>query len=182
MRHSSKAAGGCSEKSSQNRDSLKKPFLNHAGVKLLIGIPSFLGVTEKRCDHFDHIVFLCNWEINVLPFSLHGFPAPFRRRFPALLLCLANFCGALFACLQKLEHCASTSSLLRLLAQSSVLPLRGHGRVSHADGHAIFKVQRAKRQQKSRHKTDQPCLRFFWKVMLVGYVTAESQDVQPRRV
>jgi len=49
----------------------------------------------------------------------------------------------------------------------------GHRRVSHADGHAVFKVQRAKRQQKSRHKTDQPCLRFFWKVMLVGYVTAE---------
>ena len=59
---------------------------------------------------------------------------------------------------------------------------RGHRRVSHTDGHAVFKVQRAKRQQKSRHKTDQPCLRFFWKVMLVGYVTAESQDVQPRRV
>ena len=39
-------------------------------------IPSFLGVTEKRCDHFDHIVLLRNWEINVLPFSLHGFPAP----------------------------------------------------------------------------------------------------------
>jgi hypothetical protein len=36
--------------------------------------------------------------------------------------------------------------------------------------------------KKSRHKTDQPCLRFFWKVMLVGYVTAESQDVQPRWV
>ena len=47
---------------------------------------------------------------------------------------------------------------------------------------SVFKVQRAKRQQKSHHKTDQPCLRFFWKVMLVGYVTAESQDVQPRRV
>ena len=60
--------------------------------------------------------------------------------------------------------------------------LRGHGRVSHADGHAVFEAQRAKRQQKSRHKTDQPCLRFFWKVMLVGYVTAESQDVQPRWV
>ena len=43
-------------------------------------------------------------------------------------------------------------------------------------------VHRAKRQQKSRHKTDQLCLRFFWKVMLVGYVTAESQNVQPRRV
>ena len=28
--------------------------------------------------------FFRNWEINVLPFSLHGFPAPFRRRFPAL--------------------------------------------------------------------------------------------------
>ena len=36
--------------------------------------------------------------------------------------------------------------------------------------------------KKSRHKTDQPRLRFFWKVMLVGYVTAESQKVQPRRV
>ena len=59
---------------------------------------------------------------------------------------------------------------------------RGHRRVSHADGHAVFEAQRAKRQQKSRHKTDQPCPRFFWKVMLVGYVTAESQDVQPRRV
>ena len=47
---------------------------------------------------------------------------------------------------------------------------RGHRRVSHTDGHAVFKVQRAKRQQKSRHKTDQPCPRFFWKVMLVGYV------------
>ena len=90
-------------------------------------------------------LFSGNWEINVLPFSLHGFPAPFRRRFPAL-------------------------------------PLGGHRRVSHADGHAVFKVQQAKRQQKSRHKTDQPCLRFFWKVMLVGYVTAESQDVQPRRI
>ena len=44
-----------------------------------------------------------------------------------------------------------------------------------------FKVQQAKRKQKSRHRTDQPCLRFFWKVMLVGYVTAESQNVQPRR-
>ncbi len=61
------------------------------------------------------------------------------------------------------------------------LSLRGHRRVSHADGHAVFKVQQAKRKQKSRHKTDQPCLRFFWKVMLVGYVTAESQKVQPRR-
>ena len=41
-------------------------------------------VTRKQCDHFDHIVLLRNWEINVLPFSLHGFPAPFRRRFPVL--------------------------------------------------------------------------------------------------
>ena len=70
-----------------------------------------------------------------VPFSPHGFPAPSRRRFPAL-------------------------------------PLGGHGRVSHTDGHAVFKVQREKRQQKSRHRTDQLCLRFFWKVMLVGYVTA----------
>ena len=59
--------------------------------------------------------------------------------------------------------------------------LRGHRRVSHADGHAVFKVQRAKQQQKSRHKTDQPCPRFFWKVMLVSYVTTESQDVQLRK-
>ena len=84
-------------------------------------------IAGRRCRPF------C---INILPFSLHGFPAPFRRRFPAL-------------------------------------PLGGHRRVSHADGHAVFKVQQAKRKQKSRHRTDQPCLRFFWKVMLVGYVTAE---------
>ena len=69
-----------------------------------------------------------------------------------------------------------------LPAAFSSSPLRGHRRVSHADGHAVFKVQQAKRKQKSRHKTDQPCLRFFWKVMLVGYVTAESQNVQPRKV
>ena len=60
-----------------------------------------------------------------------------------------------------------------LPAAFSSSPLRGHRRVSHADGHAVFKVQQTKRKQKSRHKTDQPCLRFFWKVMLVGYVTAE---------
>ena len=71
-------------KSSQNRDSLKKPFLNHTGVKLLIGIPSFRWRYGKRCAHFEYIVFLRNWGINVLPFSLHGFPAPSRRRFPAL--------------------------------------------------------------------------------------------------
>ena len=34
-------------------------------------------IAGRRCRPF------C---INVLPFSLHGFPAPFRRRFPALLL------------------------------------------------------------------------------------------------
>ena len=73
-------------KSSQNRDSLKKPFLNHAGVKLLIGIPSFRWRYGKRCGQIDHIFLLRNWKINVLPFSLHGFPAPFRRRFPALPL------------------------------------------------------------------------------------------------
>ena len=73
-------------KSSQNRDSLKKPFLNHTGVKLLIGIPSFRWRYGKRCGQIDHIFLLRNWKINVLPFSLHGFPAPFRRRFPALPL------------------------------------------------------------------------------------------------
>ena len=76
----------------------------------------------------------------------------------------------------KQQNCMA---FLPLPAAFSGSPLRSHRRVSHADGHAVFKVQRAKRQQKSRHKTDQPCLRFFWKVMLVGYVTAESQNVQP---
>ena len=37
-------------------------------------------------------LFSGNWEINVLPFSLHGFPAPFRRRFPALP------CGVIAGC------------------------------------------------------------------------------------
>ena len=44
------------------------------------------------------------------------------------------------------------------------------------------RINRQNGNKKSRHRTNQPCLRFFWKVMLVGYVTAESQNVQPRRV
>ena len=44
-----------------------------------------------------------------------------------------------------------------------------------------FQGATGKTETKSRHRTDQPCLHFFWKVMLVGYVTAESQNVQPRR-
>ena len=59
---------------------------SHTGVKLLIGIPSFRWRYGKRCGQIDHIFLLRNWKINVLPFSLHGFPAPFRRRFPALPL------------------------------------------------------------------------------------------------
>jgi len=94
--------------------------------------------------HFEYIVF-CNWGINVLPFSLHGFPAPFRRRFSALP------CGVIAG-----------------------YPMQTVMRFSRSNGQNGNK--------KSRHKTDQPCLRFFWKVMLVGYVTAESQNVQPRRV
>ena len=43
------------------------------------------------------------------------------------------------------------------------------------------RINRQNGNKKSRHRTNQPCLRFFWKVMLVGYVTAESQNVQPRR-
>ena len=38
-------------------DSLKNPFLIHAGVKLLIGIPSFHWRYGKRCAHFEYIVF-----------------------------------------------------------------------------------------------------------------------------
>ena len=51
-----------------------------------------------------------------------AFLPPSGGVFRLVLLHLANFCCALFARLQKLECCASTSSLLRLLAQSSVLP------------------------------------------------------------
>ncbi|OLA10612.1 MAG: hypothetical protein BHV90_00835 [Clostridiales bacterium 42_27] len=58
-------------------------------------------------------------------------------------------------------------------------PSGGVFRLSHLGVIAGYPMQTV---MKSRHKTDQPCLRFFWKVMLVGYVTAESQDVQPRWV
>ena len=104
------------------------------------------------------------------------------RRF--LLPPAFRFAGAFCSsCLSFSSHARSSSfkGLVMYRMRLDFLVLRGHRRVSHADGHAVFKVQRAKRQQKSRHKTDQPCLRFFWKVMLVGYVTAESQNVQPRR-
>ncbi|WP_314873951.1 hypothetical protein [Stomatobaculum longum] len=108
-----------------------------------LGIPSFHRRYGKRCAHFEHIVFLRNWEINVLPFSLHGFPAPFRRRFPALLL--------------------------RVIAWYPMQTVMRFSRCNGQNGN-----QKAVTKQP-------PCLRFFWKVMLVGYVTAESQDVQPRR-
>ena len=70
-------------------------------------------------------------------------------------------------------------------------PSGGVFRLSHWGGIAGYPMQTVMRfsrsngqngNKKSRHKTNQPCLRFFWKVMLVGYVTAESQDVQPRRI
>ena len=38
-------------------DSLKNPVLIHAGVKLLIGIPSFQWRYGKRCAHFEYIIF-----------------------------------------------------------------------------------------------------------------------------
>ena len=113
------------------------------------------------------------------PFSLHGFPAPFRRRFPARPLALSQFLLRAVRSLAKIGVLRQHFLLASPVGAVVSAAFRGHRRVSHADGHAVFKVQRAKRQQKSRHKTDQPCLRFFWKVMLVGYVTAESQNVQP---
>ncbi len=69
---------------------------------------------------------------------------------------------------------------LPLPAAFSGSPSQGHRRVSHADGHAVFKVHRQNGNKKASQNRP-ACLRFFWKVMLVGYVTAESQDVQPRR-
>ena len=88
----------------------------------------------NQCGQFDHIDFLwiltlsqiANWKcrgkstghfdqlILGLPFSLHGFPAPFRRRFPAL-------------------------------------PLGGHRRVFHADGHSVLKVRCWFGNKKSPH-------------------------------
>ena len=61
------------------------------------------------CSFWTHEASGCQ-----LPFSLHGFPAPFRRRFPAL-------------------------------------PSQGHRRVSHADGHAVFKVRCWFGNKKSPH-------------------------------
>ena len=55
-------------KSSQTRDSLKKPFLIHAGVKLFpIGTHPFFGAAAYPCGQFGHMDFLCcNRWINVL--------------------------------------------------------------------------------------------------------------------
>jgi hypothetical protein len=117
------------------------------------------GFVTDEIRHFVHIDFSCrNEQINV--------------RFTS---CRQNVHMRRIAVLPAWLSCP-------LPAAFSGSPSQGHRRVFHADGHTVFKVQRAKRQQKSRHKTDQLCLRFFWKVMLVGYVTAESQNVHPRRV
>ena len=64
---------------------IQRVFMYH-GAEHIPRIPSFRWRYGKRCGQIDHIFLLRNWKINVLPFSLHGFPAPFRRRFPALPL------------------------------------------------------------------------------------------------
>ena len=153
-------------------------FLNCLVIRLILKMDAALSV-KTMCN--SPIVLLCNWEINVLPFSLHGFPAPFWRRFPARPLALSQFLLRAVRSLAKIGVLRQHFLLASPVGAVVSAAFRGHRQISHADGHAVFKVQRAKRQQKSRHKTDQLCLRFFWKVMLVGYVTAESQDVQPRR-
>jgi len=47
-----------------------------------------------------------------------------------------------------------------LPAAFSGSPLRGHRRVSHADGHAVFKVQQAKRKQKAVTEQTSPAFTF----------------------
>ena len=53
-----------------------------------LGYLIFIDIEALRKNNVVNLttLFSGNWEINVLPFSLHGFPAPFQRRFPALLL------------------------------------------------------------------------------------------------
>ena len=48
-----------------------------------------------------------------------------------------------------------------LPAAFSGSPSQDHRRVSHADGHAVFKVRGWNGNKKSRYKTDRSCLRFF---------------------
>ena len=134
--------------------------------------PSILLAQDRSVTQKPHWGFCCFANVNLLCKQN-------SRQFPAFV-CVHQPDG--FKDLLAGDFCCRRLFVLPRLRCCRGQVLRGHRRVSHADGHAVFKVQRAKRQQKSRHKTDQPCLRFFWKVMLVGYVTAESQDVQPRRV
>ena len=49
--------------------------------------PNFFPIGEG----FGFFVLLRNWEINVLPFSLHGFPAPLSAAFPGSPLVLSQF-------------------------------------------------------------------------------------------
>ena len=134
--------------------------------------PSILLAQDRSVTQKPHWGFCCFANVNLLCKQN-------SRQFSAFV-CIHQPDG--FKDLLTRDFCCHRLFILPGLRCCRGQVLRGHRRVSHADGHAVFKVQRAKRQQKSRHKTDQPCLRFFWKVMLVGYVTAESQDVQPRRV
>ena len=62
------------------------------------GIEDVLDVTMAQRSELDYLIYndplaysprldkMSSHGNNGLPFSLHGFPAPFRRRFPALLL------------------------------------------------------------------------------------------------
>ena len=124
---------------------VEKAFLEPCGVKLLIGIPSFLWwrlfhvahgfsqQVDKRpfCVSIkDHLITLISLRHGWKMVNLH-FPAVL----PAWLSC-------------------------PLPAAFSGSPSGGHRRVSHADGHAVFKVQRAKRQQKAVTKQTSPAFAF----------------------
>ena len=130
--------------------------------------PDSVPASPSGVSRFDGVI-----NMKTPDFSLFSLPLKISLHFAVLPECRS--CPCLFSGVFRHWHAFPCFQALGVMA---LLPLP---RVSHSDGHVVFKVQRAKRQQKSRHKTDQPCLRFFWKVMLVGYVTAESQNVQPRR-
>ena len=122
--------------------------------------PSILLAQDRSVTQKPHWGFCCFANVNLLCKQN-------SRQFSAFV-CIHQPDG--FKDLLTRDFCCHRLFILPGLRCCRGQVLRGHRRVSHADGHAVFEAQRAKRQQKSRHKTDQPCPRFFWKVMLVGYV------------
>ena len=114
-------------------------------------------VTSYCFLNYSNLLLICQWistKLTTIPFEL----LLFVRRAVPVDIAFGSFRVDVLA-VGEVEIPVVVLGVIGAVFSGS--PSQDHRRVSHADGHAVFKVHRTKRQQKSRHKTDWSCLRFF---------------------